>query len=48
MVGYRGTRDLVFDIANLIIADQENNRQPTPETWRHGFDSLKGAQATSH
>jgi nitrogenase molybdenum-iron protein NifN len=33
-VGYRGTRDLVFDIANLIIADHEDNRQPTPDTWR--------------
>jgi nitrogenase molybdenum-iron protein NifN len=45
-VGYRGTRDLVFDIANLIIADQEDNRQPTPDTWRtegaeaHGASSL--------
>jgi nitrogenase molybdenum-iron protein NifN len=33
-VGYRGTRDLIFTIANLIIADHEDNRQPTPETWR--------------
>ena len=33
-VGYRGTRDLIFDIANLIIADHENNHQPTPDTWR--------------
>jgi nitrogenase molybdenum-iron protein NifN len=33
-VGYRGTRDLVFDIANLIIADHEDHRQPTPDTWR--------------
>jgi len=32
-VGYRGTRDLIFDIANLIIADHEANRQPTPDTW---------------
>ena len=48
LVGYRGTRDLIFDIANLIIADHEENRQPTPETWRHGFDSLNGAEATSH
>jgi nitrogenase molybdenum-iron protein NifN len=45
-VGYRGTRDLVFDIANLIIADHEDNRQPTPDTWRtegaeaHGASSL--------
>jgi len=33
-VGYRGTRDLIFDIANLVIADLEDNRQPTPDTWR--------------
>ena len=33
-VGYRGTRDLIFDIANLIIADHEDNHQPTPDTWR--------------
>jgi nitrogenase molybdenum-iron protein NifN len=45
-VGYRGTRDLVFDIANLIIADHEDHRQPTPDTWRtegaqaHGANSL--------
>jgi nitrogenase molybdenum-iron protein NifN len=45
-VGYRGTRDLVFDIANLVIADHEDNRQPTPDTWRtegaeaHGANSL--------
>jgi nitrogenase molybdenum-iron protein NifN len=33
-VGYRGTRDLVFDIANLVIADREDNHQPTPDTWK--------------
>ena len=33
-VGYRGTRDLIFDIANLIIADHEENHQATPDTWR--------------
>jgi nitrogenase molybdenum-iron protein NifN len=33
-VGYRGTRDLIFDIANLAIADRENNHQPKPETWQ--------------
>ena len=36
-VGYRGTRDLIFDIANLIVADHEQNHQPTPDTWRTGF-----------
>jgi nitrogenase molybdenum-iron protein NifN len=34
-VGYRGTRDLIFDIANLIIADHEENHQATPDTWRN-------------
>jgi nitrogenase molybdenum-iron protein NifN len=34
LVGYRGTRNLIFDVANLIIGDQEENRQPTPDTWR--------------
>ena len=38
-VGYRGTRDLIFDIANLVIADLEDNRQPTPDTWRNGGDA---------
>ncbi|WP_454620394.1 nitrogenase iron-molybdenum cofactor biosynthesis protein NifN [Bradyrhizobium cenepequi] len=33
-VGYRGTRDLIFDIANLVIGDREENHQPTPDTWR--------------
>lgn len=33
-VGYRGTRDLIFSIANLLIADHETNRQPTPDSWR--------------
>jgi nitrogenase molybdenum-iron protein NifN len=29
-VGYRGTRDLVFDVGNLLMA---NLHEPTPETW---------------
>ncbi|MGY4182784.1 nitrogenase molybdenum-iron protein NifN [Bradyrhizobium sp. USDA 4518] len=33
-VGYRGTRDMIFDIANLVIADREENHQPTPDSWR--------------
>lgn len=33
-VGYKGTRDLLFDLANLVIRDREDNRQPTPDTWR--------------
>ncbi|MCP1835828.1 nitrogenase molybdenum-iron protein NifN [Bradyrhizobium sp. USDA 4532] len=33
-VGYRGTRDMIFDIANLVIADREESHQPTPDSWR--------------
>ncbi|MCP3392435.1 nitrogenase iron-molybdenum cofactor biosynthesis protein NifN [Bradyrhizobium sp. CCGB12] len=33
-VGYRGTRDLIFAIANLVIEDREQNHGPTPDTWR--------------
>ncbi|MBC7103290.1 MAG: nitrogenase iron-molybdenum cofactor biosynthesis protein NifN [Parvibaculum sp.] len=33
-VGYCGTRDLIFDIANLLIADGELNHEPTPDSWR--------------
>ena len=29
-VGYRGTRDLIFDVGNLFMA---NMHEPTPETW---------------
>jgi nitrogenase molybdenum-iron protein NifN len=29
-VGYRGTRDLIFDVGNLLMA---NAHEPTPETW---------------
>jgi nitrogenase molybdenum-iron protein NifN len=29
-VGYRGTRDLIFTIGNLFLAD---SHEPTPETW---------------
>ncbi|MGV7219102.1 nitrogenase iron-molybdenum cofactor biosynthesis protein NifN [Bradyrhizobium sp. UFLA05-112] len=39
-VGYRGTRELIFDLANLIITDREDNRQPTPETWRNADAGL--------
>ncbi len=41
-VGYRGTRDLIFDIANLVIADLEDNRQPTPDTWRPDSAKVDG------
>lgn len=33
-VGYRGTRQLIFDISNLIIVDSEEHHEPTPDTWR--------------
>ena len=29
-MGYRGTRNLIFDVGNLLIA---NAHEPTPETW---------------
>jgi nitrogenase molybdenum-iron protein NifN len=29
-VGYRGTRDLIFTVGNLFLAD---GHEPTPETW---------------
>jgi nitrogenase molybdenum-iron protein NifN len=47
-VGYRGTRDLVFDIANLIIADREQNHQPTPDTWRQRAESDEGGHRATH
>ncbi len=43
-VGYRGTRDLIFDICNLIMADAEQHHEPTPDTWRHS-DSLSDIAA---
>jgi nitrogenase molybdenum-iron protein NifN len=47
-VGYRGTRDLIFDISNLIIADHEEHHEPTPDTWRlDGTISHDGAAAPS-
>jgi nitrogenase molybdenum-iron protein NifN len=42
-VGYRGTRDLIFALANLVIADREDNHQPTPATWRNAW--ADGAKA---
>ncbi|WP_226581613.1 nitrogenase iron-molybdenum cofactor biosynthesis protein NifN [Acuticoccus sediminis] len=32
-LGYRGTRDTIFRIANLMIAEHERH-EPTPDTWR--------------
>lgn len=31
-VGYRGTRNLIFDIGNMFMA---NGHEPDPDTWRH-------------
>lgn len=42
-VGYRGGRDLIFDISNLLMADHEENHEPTPESWRGGVESLHTA-----
>lgn len=47
-VGYRGTRDLVFTIANMLIADHEKNHEPTPDTWREGVGHSHGASASTH
>ncbi|XIA67409.1 nitrogenase iron-molybdenum cofactor biosynthesis protein NifN [Bradyrhizobium sp. TZ2] len=43
-VGYRGTRDLIFDIANLVIADREENHQPTPDSWRTSTPPLRSGR----
>lgn len=47
-IGYRGTRDLVFQIANLLIADHEDNHDATPDTWRDGIGHGHGHAATAH
>jgi nitrogenase molybdenum-iron protein NifN len=46
MVGYRGGRDLLFDISNLLMADAEENHEPTPDSWKDGVDGLH--VSTSH
>ncbi|WFU71596.1 nitrogenase iron-molybdenum cofactor biosynthesis protein NifN [Bradyrhizobium sp. CB2312] len=54
-VGYRGTRNLIFEIANLVIAHREENDRPTPDKWRtasrlplcSGYRSSTGAAAGS-
>ncbi len=42
-VGYRGTRDLIFAVANLIMADTEDNHQATPDKWRNPWGDETGA-----
>lgn len=39
-VGYRGTRDLIFNIANLLIADRVKNHVPQPDSWRSSMPPL--------
>ena len=38
-VGYRGTRDLIFEIGNIFMADVH---EPTPDTWRRTEDAGLG------
>ena len=40
-VGYRGTRDLIFAVANLIMADTEENHQATPDKWRSPWQETR-------
>jgi nitrogenase molybdenum-iron protein NifN len=49
-VGYRGTRDLIFSIANLIISDNDENYEPTPDTWREDAPphAAEAAPVTTH
>jgi nitrogenase molybdenum-iron protein NifN len=47
-VGYRGGRDLIFNISNLLILDHEQNHEPTPLTWSDGaHDPGAGAKTPS-
>ena len=45
-VGYRGTRDLIFEIGNVFLANEHHN---TPATWaRVGDEFHVGTPATAH
>ena len=45
-VGYRGTRDLIFEIGNMFMAQAH---EPTPDDWRlPRGDGHDGAAATAH
>jgi len=37
-VGYRGTRDLIFEVGNLFLA---NGHEPTPSTWMPAEDTAQ-------
>ena len=41
-VGYRGTRDLIFDVGNMLMAV---SHEPTPDTWRITEDGAADAPA---
>ncbi|MGB8364036.1 MAG: nitrogenase iron-molybdenum cofactor biosynthesis protein NifN [Rhizomicrobium sp.] len=43
-VGYRATRDLIFILSNLVIADSEDNHEPTPDTWK-GYTAAVDAES---
>jgi nitrogenase molybdenum-iron protein NifN len=46
MVGYRGTRDLIFEIGNVFLANEHHN---TPDTWaRVGDDIHVRTPLTAH
>src|SRR5579875_144394 len=45
--GYRGTRDLIFGLSNLIIADAEEHHEPSPDTWRTPAGSSAEAAVTA-
>ncbi|HXW21460.1 MAG TPA: nitrogenase iron-molybdenum cofactor biosynthesis protein NifN [Rhodomicrobium sp.] len=45
-VGYRGTRDLIFEIGNIFMAQVH---EPTPDSWRISHDETNtGAALTAH
>lgn len=44
LVGYRGTRDLIFEIANLFLAI---DHEPTPETWVKPPESSHASSAAT-
>lgn len=48
ILGYRGTRDTIFRIANMLIDDHAKNHQPTPDTWRDQDGISVGAGAGRH
>jgi nitrogenase molybdenum-iron protein NifN len=42
-VGYRGSRDLIFQVANLLIGDREENHEVTPDRWRNPWGADEAA-----